>query len=232
VIAVAVDDSNRSADALALARLLAQQLWSRLVLVPNQAGDELHQVAADANAELIVVGPSHRSGLGRLLLGSEGEQLLSGTHMPIAIPPLGYAEQEHSLRQIVCAFDGSPESRLALDWAARLAMPNSPRLRVISVHKPIAVAGLGFAAQSVDPMSRGELKRTQAAALAAYDLPIEGLVRDGNPTGVVVDASQDADLLVMGSRGFGPVKAAVLGSVSRYAVRHAACPVVIHPHTR
>jgi nucleotide-binding universal stress UspA family protein len=231
-IIVAVDDSDRSADALALARLLAGRLWDQLVLVPNQAGQGLHQIAEDANAELIVVGTSHRSRLGRLLPGSVGEQLLDRARTPVAIPPLGYADEEHSLERIACAFDGSPESRLALDWAARLAIPNASQLRVISVHMPIAVAGLGFAAQSVDPIGHRELKRAQDAALASYDLPIEGLVRDGNPAGVVVDASQDADLLVMGSRGHGSLRAAILGSVSRHIIRHATCPVVIHPHKK
>jgi nucleotide-binding universal stress UspA family protein len=229
-IIVAVDDSDRSADALALARLLAGRLWDRLVLVPNQAGQGLDQIAEDANAELIVVGSSHRSGLGRLRHGSVGEQLVATAHMPVAIPPPGYADEEHSLNLIACAFDGSPESRLALDWAADLALPNASQLRLISVHMPIAVAGLGFAAQSVDPISRRELKREQDAAATAYDLPIEGLVRDGNPAGVLVDASQEADLLVMGSRGYGSLRAAILGSVSRYTIRHATCPVVIHPH--
>ena len=110
-----------------------------------------------------------------------------------------------------------------------LAASNAARLRVITVHAPIAVAGLGFAAQSVDPIRRGDLERDQAAAIAALGGPAEGLVRDGNPAGVLVDASREADLLVMGSRGYGPLHAVLLGSVSHYVVRRAACPVVIHP---
>ena len=214
-IAVGVDDSERSADALALGRLLAGWLGYRLVLVPNLAGEGLEQIAERDSVELIVL-----------------DRPISGASMPMAIAPPGWADEEHSLTLIACAFDGSPESRLALGWSARLAMRAACRLRVISVHKPVAVAGLGFAAQSVDPISRDELKRTQEVALASYDLPIEGLVRDGNPTAVVVDACRDANLLVMGSRGYGPLRAALLGSVSRYAVRHAACPVVIHPNTQ
>jgi nucleotide-binding universal stress UspA family protein len=192
----------------------------------------LRKIAQEENAQLIVVGPSHRSGFGRVRPGSVGEQLLCRARvarLPVAIAPRGYAEEDHSLSRIAAAFDGSPESRLALDWAGHLAASNATRLRVISVHAPIAVAGLGFAAQSVDPIRRGDLKRDQAAAIAALGGPVEGLVPDGNPAGVLVEASREADLLVMGSRGYGPLRAVLLGSVSHYVVRRAGCPVVIHP---
>jgi nucleotide-binding universal stress UspA family protein len=192
----------------------------------------LRQIAQEENARLIVVGPSHRSGFGRVRPGSVGEQLLSGARVarvPVAIAPRGYAEEDHSLGRIAAAFDGSPESRLALDWAGDLAASNTARLQVITVHAPIAVAGLGFAAQSVDPIRRGDLERDQAAAIAAFGGRVEGVVPDGNPAGVLVEASREADLLVMGSRGYGPLQAVLLGSVSHYVVRRAACPVVIHP---
>jgi nucleotide-binding universal stress UspA family protein len=191
----------------------------------------LRQIAQEENAQLIVVGASRRSGFGRVRPGSVGEQLLSGAHVariPIAIAPRRYADHEHSLRRIATAFDGSPESRLALEWAGYLAA-STGRLRVISVHKPIVVAGLGLAAQSIDPIRRDDLKRDQAAAIAALRGPVEGEVPDGYPTGVLVEASREADLLVMGSRGYGPLQAVLSGSVSHYLVRHSACPVVIHP---
>jgi nucleotide-binding universal stress UspA family protein len=150
-------------------------------------------------------------------------------HVPVAVAPRGYADADPSLGRIASAFDGSPESRLALHWAAGLAASNAARLRVITAHAPIAVAGLGFAAQSVDPIRRGDLERDQAAAIAALGGTVEGLVLDGKPAGVLVDASREADLLVMGSRGYGPLQAVLLGSVSHYVVRRASCPVVICP---
>jgi nucleotide-binding universal stress UspA family protein len=194
--------------------------------------DGLRQIAEQEEAQLIVVGSTHRSGLGRVRPGGVGEQLLSGARVariPVAIAPRGYAEAEPSLSRIASAFDGSPESRLALGWAGHLAASNAGRLRVISVHAPIATAGLGFAAQSVDPIPRADLERAQAAATAGLGGRVEGLIRDGNPAGVLVQASREADLLVMGSRGYGPLQAVLLGSVSHYVVRRAACPVVIHP---
>jgi nucleotide-binding universal stress UspA family protein len=191
----------------------------------------LQQIAERENAQLIIVGPSHRSGLGRIRPGSLGEQLLSGSRVPVAIAPRGYASSKHSLGLLVSAFDGSPESRLALDWAAHLAAGNSKRLRVVSVHTPVSLAGMGFAGAAIDPIRRRDLEDEQQAAIAAYDGRVETIVRDGDPAWALVKASQDADLLVMGSRGYGPLRAVLLGGVSQYVVRHAACPVVIHPRS-
>jgi nucleotide-binding universal stress UspA family protein len=191
----------------------------------------LLEVAERENAKLIVVGPSHRSGLGRVHPGSVGELLLSGAPIPVAIAPRGYADAQPSLGLIVSAFDGSPESRVALDWAAHLARSSDRRLRVISVHTPIAYSGFGFVAVSVDPMLRSDLERELAAAIAGYEGPVETNVLDGDAARTLVEASQEADILVMGSRGHGPLQAALLGGVSHDVVRHAACPVVIHPRS-
>jgi nucleotide-binding universal stress UspA family protein len=276
-IVVGLGPSDRSADALALAQLLAESLGAPLVLAHNQpreavrefleseddqlmrslsdAGfaqvqdlvsnhyepgirvvravspaDGLRQIADQENAQLIVIGPSEPSGLGRLRPRSVGEKLLSEGRLPVAIAPHGYATAAHSLSLIASAFDGSPESRRALNWAAHLTTSVAGRLRVFSVHAPIPVTGLGFAAQSVDLDLRQDLKREQAAAIATLGQPVEARVRDGSPAGVLVEVSQEADLLVMGSRGHGPLPAALLGSVAHYVVRRAACPVVIHPH--
>jgi nucleotide-binding universal stress UspA family protein len=189
----------------------------------------LLEVADRENAQLLVVGPSHRSGLGRVHPGSVGEQLLSGAPAPVAIAPGGYADAQPSLGLVVSAFDGSPESRVALDWAAHLARSSDRRLRVISVHTPIAYSGFGFVAVSVDPTLRSDLERELAAAIAGYEGPVETNVLDGDAARTLVEASQAADILVMGSRGHGPLQAALLGGVSHDVVRHAACPVVIHP---
>jgi nucleotide-binding universal stress UspA family protein len=278
-IIVGIDGSERSADALALADLLAGLLGGPLLLVHNHPreaapmfleprGDGqlmrsladstfaqvqrlvsrdhepgiratradspaigLQQVAEHENAQLIVVGPSHRSGLGRVLPGSVGEKLLSGSPVPVAIAPRGYADTPSSLGLIASAFDGSPESRLALDWAAHLAESNNRRLRVISVHTPVALAGLGFAGAAVDPIRRRDLENEQQAAIAAYDGPVEAIIGDGDAAWILAKASLEADLMVLGSRGHGQLQTALLGGVSHYVVRHAACPVVIHPRS-
>jgi nucleotide-binding universal stress UspA family protein len=258
-IIVGVGGSEHSADGIALADLLAGFLEGPLVLVHNHphgvpsdsdsafaAVEELarhphvariritpsaspveglQESVGPENAQLIVVGPSLR----RMLPGSVGEQLLFGARVPVAIAPPGYANAVPSLRLLASAFDGSPESRRALDWAARLARSSSSRLRVITVHAPTAYGGIGFAAVTMDPAIRDGLEQEQSAAIAAIDGPVEAILSDGDPGRTLVEASQEADILIMGSRGHGRVRAALLGSVSHYVIRHAACPVVILP---
>ena len=112
----------------------------------DSPAEGLEQIAALENAQLIVVGPSHHSGLGRVCPGSVGERLLCGTPVPVATAPRGFADEAPAIGLIASAFDGSPESRRALDWAADLARRSSSRLRVITVHAPTAYAEIGFAA--------------------------------------------------------------------------------------
>jgi nucleotide-binding universal stress UspA family protein len=193
----------------------------------------LQEIAERQAARLIVVGPSHRSGLGRVQPGSVGERLLSGAPAPVAIAPRGYADTERRLEQVATAFDGSPESSQALEWAAKIAQSPETRLRVVSVHAPIAFphvsAGGAFAGESVSQALRRELVQQHAAAIAAHGDSADGILRDGDPATVLVDASRDADVLVMGSRGYGPLRAVLLGSVSQAVIRRATCPIVVVP---
>ena len=193
----------------------------------------LQEIAEREAARLIVVGPSHRSGLGRVQPGSTGERLLSGAPAPVAIAPRGYADSERGLEQVATAFDGSPESSQALEWAAKIAQSPDTRLRVVSVHAPIAfphVSARGaFAGESVSRALRRALVQQQAAAIAAHGDSADGILRDGDPATVLVDASREADILVLGSRGYGPLRAVLLGSVSQAVIRHASCPIVVVP---
>jgi nucleotide-binding universal stress UspA family protein len=182
---------------------------------------------------MIVVGPSSRVGLGRLRPGSVGERLLSGASVPVAIAPSGYASGERRLATVVCAFDGSPESSLALDWADELARRDDAQLRVISVHSPIAfgdrVVDGAVSRESTNEALREEIEREQLEAITGRRA--HAVVLTGNPAKELAHVSKDTDLLVMGSRGYGPVRATLLGGVSHYVIRHARCPVVVCPRS-
>lgn len=182
----------------------------------------LQRIAESEGAQTIVLGPSRRTGLGPFRPGSVSERLLSGATVPVAVAPAGYSRHERLLARVVCAFDGSPESRLALDWAEELTRLSDAHLRVLSVHSPTA-----FGRESANQALRSELERQQREALV--DRSARGLVITGDPARTLARTTKNTDLLVMGSRGYGPVRAALLGGVSQYVIRHASCPVVVCP---
>jgi nucleotide-binding universal stress UspA family protein len=73
------------------------------------------------------------------------------------------------------------------------------------------------------------IARSRRRSRASASIDVERLVVEGSAEYAVVDASTDAELAVVGSRGRGALKTLVLGSVSHHVVQHAACPVVVVP---
>jgi nucleotide-binding universal stress UspA family protein len=86
----------------------------------------LHALAEREAPAVIVIGSSHRSNIGRILVGGTGERLLSGAPAPVAVAPAGYAGASRAIRVVGCAFDGSPESRRALRWGSSLRSRRRP----------------------------------------------------------------------------------------------------------
>lgn len=148
------------------------------VVPASSAAAGLQGVAERERAQLIVVGPSRRSGLGRVRPGATGERLLSGSPVPVAIAPRGYARQEPRLERLASAFDSSAESYQAFQWAARLARPGDSHLLLASVHTPMAFGHLSadgtFAGESANRALRRELSERHAAAIAAQVVHVDG----------------------------------------------------------
>ena len=140
-----------------------------------------------------------------------------------------------SAKPIVAASDGSEESLRAVDWAAREAVLRGAPLRIVSAAGllPRMVGSKGHSDyETVSDVIRDEsdyalTAATARAAKAAPDLLIDADHLEGGPAEAVTEAGSGALMLVVGSRGVGAFAAVVLGSVSRYAATHAACPVVV-----
>jgi nucleotide-binding universal stress UspA family protein len=142
---------------------------------------------------------------------------------------------------IVVGMDGSPNSERALDWAMKQASAVHAPLTVIAVHEVpksywggIPVIGPGDV-QVLDKLREAAEKMTHEAEGRLGDAKpasVEVRAVSGFPVKELVDASEDADLLVVGSRGGGGFARLLLGSVSSQVIQHAACPVVIVPHQR
>jgi nucleotide-binding universal stress UspA family protein len=141
----------------------------------------------------------------------------------------------HSGGVVGCGFDGSPESHRALAWAAGLAQTASARLCILAVHEHTLPATLalngGLATASLNDILRSELKEQLAEAVAALDPNIDAseALLVGDARDLLSGASGKLDLLVLGSRGYGPLRAVLLGSVSGALVRSAQSPLVVVP---
>jgi nucleotide-binding universal stress UspA family protein len=195
----------------------------------------LHELAEDTAASLVVVGSTCRGPVGRVLPGSTGERLLHGSPCPVAIVPHGYRSREHEIRVIGVGYDGSEESEAALASACELARHMGAGLRVIRVFDtsqigtPALMSGPGYISIPRD------LERTQReqfehrVAQQPIDIEIESVFVAGIPSKELPAQSESLDLLIMGSRGYGPLRAVLLGGVSHALVRKAACPVIILP---
>jgi len=142
---------------------------------------------------------------------------------------------------IVVGIDGSPNSERALDWAMKQAAAVQAPLTVIAVHEVpksywggIPVIGPADEALLANLRQAAEEMTQQAASRLGDARPASVTVRalSGFVVKELVDASQDADLVVVGARGVHGFTRMVMGSVSNEVVQHSACPVVIVPHKR
>jgi nucleotide-binding universal stress UspA family protein len=195
----------------------------------------LDALAEREHAALLVVGSSHRSTIGRILAGGTAERLLSGASVPVAVAPAGYSDAKRRVQLVGCGFDGSPESHQALAWAAQFARTASARLCILSVHEhtmhaTIALNG-GLATASLNDILRQQLQEQLVEAASALDPSIEvsQTLLDGDARDHLGSASRELDLLIVGSRGYGPLRAVLLGSVSGALVRSAESPLVVVP---
>ncbi|WP_243400215.1 universal stress protein [Arthrobacter glacialis] len=131
---------------------------------------------------------------------------------------------------IAVGVDGSAESRIALEWAVTEARLRHGQIRAVTAWEyPPVTAGMEVMIWDPD-IFESAARRIQTDALKGVDtegVPFTGDVIQGAAASVLLHASQDVDLLVVGSRGHGGFTGLLLGSVSTQAVHHAFCPVVV-----
>jgi nucleotide-binding universal stress UspA family protein len=236
VVAGYVDDESGE-DARVLAERVVARDGGELKVVHVERGspaDTLGALAERGEADLVVLGSTDHAAFGAVAPGSIAEQLLKGARCRLVIAPKGYARQDHSedrLRVVAVGYDGMAESHAALDEASTLARKFGGAMRVIGVMTPappMATAAAGQAQGQAGPDFQTRLHQ----AVAALDPELRALpvIEKGDPVEKLLEASEiGVDLLVLGSRGFGPVMRLLIGSVSARVIRGASCPVLVVP---
>ena len=195
-------------------------------------------VESSAHDRLLVVGSRGREGFAELLLGSVGITVAAHAECPVVVVRGTAGGARRPNRPVVVAVDGSATSARAVDVAFDHASWLGARL--VAVHAWELPSLLG----SLPPWAPEEVEAflaTETALLAESlaghaerypDVDVSQVVRRGTPARAILAESEDAELLVLGSRGRGGFRGLLLGSVSQAVLHHATCPVmIVRPET-
>jgi nucleotide-binding universal stress UspA family protein len=198
----------------------AELRWSAC----TSAGRGLHELAETLGSDLLVVGSCGRGLFGRVMIGNDTRAALDGAPCSVAIAPAGYTDAAATIRRIGVGYDGSPDSKRAIEVGRTLARDFNASLAALEVvsFPAYALAGPGAGDRaSIDQLISDARDRIEAIGdvepHGAYGQAAEELARWG----------ETVDLLVVGSRGFGPVGRLVHGSTSRALANLARCPLLV-----
>ena len=190
-------------------------------------GRGLHLQAERQGADLLVVGSCHRGSLGRVLLSDHARAALNGTPCAVAIASLGLAEHPTPIARVGVAYNGSPESEAALAAARALAAPTRATLHALQVVPIMAYSYGGVAPAAVQESIDFVLGQAESGLAVLSD--VRGRAVYGLTGEELAAFGDEVDILVVGSRSYGPVRRLVLGSTSDYLERHARCSLVVLP---
>lgn len=191
-------------------------------LAAPSVGRGLHELAELEEADLLVVGSSRRGLLGRVLAGDDTRAVIRGARCPVAIAPAGYAQHPTEIREVGVGYDGSPESQHALGVARRLADGRAKLSAFEAVAFPAnALAGAPIPDGTIEELI--DAARERVAALEG----VEPHAAYGQPAAELALFSASLDLLVIGSRSYGPLGRLVHGSTAQQLARSARCPLLV-----
>jgi nucleotide-binding universal stress UspA family protein len=196
--------------------------------VSGSVGRGLHELCELIGADLLAVGSSRRGLLGRVLLGDDAQAALNGAPCAIAIAPTCYSREPAAMHAIGVGYDGSPESEHALDLARRIAAGTGARL---SAFEAVSIPAMAFevGVLPVSDMVHAEVNEAMERISALGG--VEAHVAYGDAAEELALYSASLDLLVVGSRGYGPIGRLIHGSTSRKLTHMARCPLLVLPRS-
>lgn len=198
--------------------------------------DQIIRLAEDLGVRTIVIGSRGRGGVRRALMGSVSEDVVRHAHCPVLVVRRDGGQTLFPAR-IVVAVDGSRESDAAARMAAELSEPAGSELYVVhagpTAHLPYQYPYLAENVESYYEEAKEEARKFlegQAGKIRAQtNAPVHTSLRIGSPEKEIVELADefDAGLVILGSRGLGSIRRAMMGGVSDSVVRHSHCPVLV-----
>lgn len=187
-------------------------------------GRRLHELAEEVDADLLVVGSSRRGLWGRVMLGDDLRGALNGASCAVAVAPAGYAHAPHTIHRVGVGYDGSFQSTHALTTARDLASQLGAELsafQVVTVPARVYMEIGEPDAISVDVLA------DQARARIAEFGGVEPHAAYGDPAEELARYGDSLDLLVVGSRDYGPIGRLIHGSTSQELAHRCHCPLLV-----
>jgi nucleotide-binding universal stress UspA family protein len=207
----------------------------RVIADPSPA-KALDHLAHAEQAALVIVGSSHTGRAGRVLPGSTGERMLHGAPCAVAVVPKDYrTHADDPIRRIGVAYNDTDEARAALTAGVALARALGTELEIIGIvsaeyFSTSAMMGAeGVASLRSDIERHIQENLDKVAAELPADVPVHTTLATGDPEELLTAQTANLDMLVMGSRGYGPLHAVLAGGLSGRIVRTAHCPVIVVP---
>jgi nucleotide-binding universal stress UspA family protein len=196
-------------------------------VVAASAGGGLHRQAEEQNADLLVVGSCRRGAFGRVMLGDDSRTALNGAPCAVAIAARGYAEHPTPITKVGVGYNDSPESTAALAAARSVAAPTGATVHALEV---VSIPTYAYTGLMPPTIGEGiEVILSEANERMSKLPDVVGRAVYGLSGEELAAFSDEVDVLVVGSRSYGPVRRLVLGSTSDYMERHARCSLLVLP---
>jgi nucleotide-binding universal stress UspA family protein len=196
----------------------------------------LRRTAETEGVDLVVLGGARAASNGKLRVGHTGRQVLHGAPFAVAFASPEFGQSAGVLRRIVVGVDGSPEAVFALRVATQLATASGAEIAAVSVlddRVPLVWTPLGLSAEMARWDETMDRRHDRIAARMQELVPdrdgIESEILVGDPLEQLAHAAQESDLLVLGSRAWGPPGRISLGSTADALCQGTPCSVLIVP---
>jgi nucleotide-binding universal stress UspA family protein len=195
----------------------------------------LMHFAQETHAGMLVIGSSPEAPTGRARIGRRGRQLLHDMPFALLLAPRGLRTTGFKLDRIGVGDDGGPESAVARDRAIELCRAGGSTLVIKSVvdnRYPLVVGAAPAALPEFETgweRQREDAQRELEQRAAQLDVPVQGSSVLGDPGHELRRLSDDVDLIVVGSRRWGPLARLVTGGVGETLVADAGCATLIVP---
>ena len=204
------------------------------IIQSSSAARGLEELTETLHGDLLVLGCA-RADAGKVRAGHKARSLMQGSPCSIALAPVGFRDSQPAFSRIGVAIDGSPESGHALESALEFTGPDS-ELRLITVATDFAETwgfwGATYALSELGEASRDsaeQILETAAASLPEGVTAVKVMAEGLAPEELRRQSADGLDLLCLGSRGYGPLRRVLLGSVSSELLHDVSCPVLVVP---